>query len=250
MDDDELMAILGRTVDAVRSALDELGDVDRWGLAGTRPGQYFSDIAADAAALEVLLGAGLGVLSEETGLHEAERDIVVVVDPVDGSTNASRGLPWFATSLCAVDGRGPRAALVVNQATRVAFEAVRGRGARVAGRAIAPSETGALNRAVVGLSGFPPRYLGWKQYRALGAAALDLSLVASGSLDAYVDCSRSAHGPWDYLGGVLICREAGAFVADAFDRELVVLEHDARRTPVAAATEQLLQELLDARKSW
>jgi myo-inositol-1(or 4)-monophosphatase len=84
----------------------------------------------------------------------------------------------------------------------------------------------------------------------LGAAALDLSLVASGSLDAYLDCSRGAHGPWDYLGGALICREAGAFVVDAFDRELVVLEHDARRTPVAAATEELLQELVEARKSW
>jgi hypothetical protein len=49
---------------------------------------------------------------------------------------------------------------------------------------------------------------------------------------------------------VLICSEAGAFVADALGRELVVLEHDARRTPVAAATEPLLQELLEARTSW
>jgi fructose-1,6-bisphosphatase/inositol monophosphatase family enzyme len=250
MDDDELMAVLRGAADAVRSALDELGEHDRWGLAGTRPGQYFSDLAADPAALEVLLGAGVGVLSEESGVHEPDRDIVVVVDPVDGSTNASRGLPWFATSLCAVDAKGPRAALVVNQATRVAFEAVRGHGARVDGRAIAPSATTAVTTAVIGLSGFPPRSLGWKQYRALGAAALDLSLVASGSLDAYVDCSRSAHGPWDYLGGMLICREAGAFVADAFDRELVTLEHDARRTPVAAATEQLLDALVDTRKSW
>src|SRR3954468_21904747 len=58
MDDDELMAVLRRTVEAVRSALDGLGELDSWGLAGTRPGQYFSDLAADPAAVDVLLGAG------------------------------------------------------------------------------------------------------------------------------------------------------------------------------------------------
>ena len=250
MDDDELMAVLRKTAAAVRTALDELGELEGWGLAGTKPGQYHSDLAADPAALDVLLGAGCGVLSEESGAHELDREVVVVVDPVDGSTNASRGIPWFATSLCAVDKAGPRAALVVNQATNTVFEAVRGGGARIDGRPIRPSSSAALATSVVGFSGFPPRYLGWKQYRALGAAALDLSLVASGALDAYVDCSRGAHGPWDYLGGVLICREAGAFVVDALDRDLVVLEHDARRTPVAAATEGLLAELLAARKSW
>ena len=68
----------------------------------------------------------------------------------------------------------------------------------------------------------PPGWLGWKQYRALGAAALDLCAVAAGVVDAYIDCSRSAHGPWDYLGGLLVCTEAGAVVADADGRDLVV----------------------------
>ena len=54
---------------------------------------------------------------------------------------------------------------------------------------------------MIGLSGYPPRSLGWGQYRALGAAALDLCAVADGVLDGYVDCSRDAHGSWDYLGG-------------------------------------------------
>src|SRR3954447_8445975 len=95
MDNDELMAVLRRTVEAVRSALDGLGELDSWGLAGTRPGQYFSDLAADPAAVDILLGAGCGVLSEESATDEIDRDVVVVVDPVDGSTNASRGVPWF-----------------------------------------------------------------------------------------------------------------------------------------------------------
>lgn len=242
---DEILHVLAEAAAAIQGAL---GRLDDWGLAGTRAGQYRSDLAADEVALAVLDQAGFGVLSEESGLHAPDRDIVVVLDPVDGSTNASRGIPWFATSLCAVDAEGPAAALVVNLASGVRFEAVRGEGATRDGQPIKPSRCLALDRAIVGLSGYPSRPLGWKQFRALGAAALDLCAVACGTLDAYIDCSVDAHGSWDYLGGLLVCAEAGAFVADAAGRELVVLEHGARRTPLAAGTPALLDEVIAARR--
>lgn len=244
-DDDQVLALLHEAAIAVREALDDLDD---WGLAGTRPGQHRSDLAADAAALEVLDAAGVGVLSEESGLHAAERDIVVVVDPLDGSTNAARGVPWFATSLCAVDGDGPRAALVVDLPHGRTFVAVRGGGASVDGVPLHPSRCTDLGRGVVGISGMPARPLGWRQFRALGAAALDLCAVAEGTLDGYVDCSPDAHGVWDYLGGALVCAEAGAAVADAHGRDLVTLDPAARRTPVAAAGAGLLDQLLAARR--
>ena len=243
--DDVLLAVLSDAAAAVRAALDTLGD---WGPAGTRPGQYHSDLVADAAALEVLRGAGLGVLSEETGPHDTGRDIVVVLDPVDGSTNAARGIPWFATSLCAVDERGARVALVVNQATGERFEAVRGGGAIRNGQPTHPTACTRLGDAVLGLTGYPPLDLGWRQMRSLGAAALDLCSVACGHLDAYVDCSNHAHSPWDYLGGMLVCQEAGARVTEAAGRELVTLGWTDRRVPVAAATPELLAEVLAARQ--
>lgn len=245
MRDDLLLEVLHEAATAVRVALDALVD---WGDAGTRAGQYLSDLAADEAVLSVLDRAGLGAMSEESGLHHGEREVVVVVDPVDGSTNASRGLPWFATSLCAVDRDGPRAALVVDQAGGARFEAVRGGGARVDGKALRPSGAVTLDESIVGLSGYPPWWFGWKQFRALGAVALDLCAVAGGRLDAYVDCSPSAHGAWDYLGGLLICQEAGAVVADAWDRPLVTLDHLDRRTPIAAATPELLAAALHERR--
>jgi fructose-1,6-bisphosphatase/inositol monophosphatase family enzyme len=241
-----LHAVLDETADAIRAAL---GGIDDWGLAGTIPGQYHSDIAADAAAVELLLDRGLGVLSEETGRHHPERAITVVVDPVDGSTNASRGIPWYAISLCAIDDEGPVAALVVNLASGMAFRAERGAGATVDDRPLAPSTKMAMNESLVALSGYPPQYLGWYQFRALGAAALDLCAVAAGVVDAYIDCSWNAHGPWDYLGGVLVCREAGALVVDADGRDLVTLEYTDRRTPVAAGTQSLLDEAVAARHS-
>jgi fructose-1,6-bisphosphatase/inositol monophosphatase family enzyme len=247
MRDDLLLEVLHDTATAVRAALDGLTD---WGDAGIRAGQYLSDLAADEAALAVLDRAGLGAMSEESGLHSGERAVVVVIDPLDGSTNASRGLPWYATSLCAVDGDGARVALVVDQATGTRFEAVRGGGARVDGEPLRPSAASDLGSSIVGLSGMPPRYFGWKQFRAMGAVALDLCAVAGGRLDAYVDCSVGAHGAWDYLGGMLVCQEAGALVDDAWGRSLVTLDHTARRTPVAAATPELQAAVLRERRSF
>lgn len=247
MDDAALLGVLHDAATAVRTALDQLVD---WGIAGTRPGQYRSDLAADAAAVGVLSAAGLGVMSEESGRHAGNQTVVVVLDPVDGSTNASRGLPWFATSLCAVDAAGPRAAVVVDQSSGIRFEATRGGGARVDGEPLTPSSCASLGDAVVGLSGYPPRWFGWRQYRAFGALALDLCAVAGGRLDAYVDCSPGAHGAWDYLGGLLVCQEAGAAVVDAFGRDLVTLDHTVRRTPVAAGTLTLLEETVAARRAF
>ena len=245
LSDDHLVELLHETAIAVRAALDRLDD---WGPSGGRVGQYLSDLAADAAALEVLDDAAVGVLSEESGLHSPDRDIVVVVDPLDGSTNAARGVPWFGTSLCAIDRDGPRAALVVDLPHGRTFTAVRGCGARVDGVPLRPSGCTSLGEALVGISGFPAEPLGWRQFRAFGSAALDLCAVAEGTIDGYVDCNPSAHGAWDYLGGALVCAEAGAAVADAFGRELVTVAHEARRTPVAAATPELLDALVAARR--
>lgn len=243
----DALALLDEAAAAITSTLGALED---WGLAGTVPGQYRSDLAADEVAVALLLDAGVGVLSEETGRHERDRPVTVVLDPLDGSTNASRGIPWYATSLCAVDADGPLAALVVNLVSGTRFDAVRGEGARCDGKPVAPSSKTDLRQALVALSGMPPRWLGWKQYRALGAAALDLCSVGSGMVDGYIDCSRSAHGPWDYLGGLLVCTEAGASVADAQGRDLVVLEHGDRRTPVAAGTAPLLESILVERRTF
>lgn len=245
VDDETLLSVLEGTCDAVAAVLGRLED---WSLAGTRDGQYRSDLVADAVAVAHLLDAGLGVLSEETGLHEPGRELLAVVDPVDGSTNASRRIPWFATSICVLDATGPLAAVVWNQATGTRYDASRGGGARRNGESIATSGATRLDESIVGLSGYPRRYLGWRQYRALGAVALDLCAVADGSLDGFVDCVDTPHGgPWDYLGGLLVCAESGAVAADALGRDLVVRDPALWRSPVAAASPELLDELLAAR---
>ena len=116
-----------------------------------------------------------------------------MVDPVDGSTNASRRLPWFATSLCAVDADGARAAVVVNQATGERFEAVRGGGARRDGVAIRPSPCAAVGEAIVGISGLLPGNLGWRQFRALVRLAPPLCITPE-EVDTLVDIVAASIG--------------------------------------------------------
>jgi len=241
--------MLNSVADSIAGAI---SGVDDWGLSGRRDSQYAADLVADEVALRMLRAAGVGVLSEESGIERPDAAVMVVVDPLDGSTNASRGVPWYATSLCAVDDDGPVAAVVLNLASGVRYEAVRGGGARRNGVPLAAGGSGcsSLAAAIVACSGLAPHHPGWAQFRAFGAAALDLSAVAQGMVDGFADCSADAHGVWDYLGGWLVCREVGIDVVDAFGREMVVLDHAARRTPVAAATPALLDELLVARRTW
>ena len=234
------MAVLDRTVSVIREALDI---VDDWRPMTAKPTQYAIDVAADGPAVDLLAAAGLGVLSEESGLHHPERDITVVIDPIDGSTNASRGIPWYATSLAAVDAAGVRASLVVNQASRERFEAVRGRGARRNGDRIHVTPRTELAGSLVCLCGVPPVHGPWAQGRVMGAAALDICSLACGRFDAYLDNTAGIHGPWDYLGAMLVLTESGGVIEDFEGRDLVHLEHHAKRGPLAASSPELLEQV-------
>jgi myo-inositol-1(or 4)-monophosphatase len=235
---DDILAVLNRTANAISAVLASNTD---WGLSGLRHTQYSVDVNCDNAALAILHDAGCAVLSEEsqrTG-EWGDNDILVVMDPLDGSTNASRGVPWYATALCALDNTGMRASLVVNQASgRDRYWATRGGGAFHNGNPIEPSTCTDIKDAVVGISGLPSFEPGWGQFRALGAAALDICLVADGVIDAWIDFNT--HGVWDYLASLLICQEAGACFVEHQGRDFIVQEHSHRRTPIVAATPELL----------
>ena len=224
----------------VRSSVEGLSSADRLG-GGDRSGQYRLDLVADADVVDSLLASGYNVLSEESGFHDQGASLTVVVDPVDGSTNASRGLPWWASSfslVAEVDGAlTPVASLVADHGSGAVFSAVAGAGAWHNGvrlpllGACRPSE-----EAIVGLNGRCPINLGWAQTRTFGALALDLCCVAEGRLDGYVDAVVGNHAPWDYLGALLVVSECGGVVVDALGQDLCVLDHAARRSPVAAPT--------------
>lgn len=161
------------------------------------------------------------ILSEESGTSPGDSGWRWVIDPLDGTTNFSAGLPLFSVSI-GIEHCGVTMAGVV-YAPRLGemFHAVRGAGARLNGVPVHASATSRLSRAVVA-TGFPvdkdtnpdnnldnlqrilPRVRG---LRRLGSAAIDLSYVGAGFLDAYWELNLH---PWDVSAGLLIAKEAGA----------------------------------------
>lgn len=236
MDDSSLVEVLFAASRAAREALDRLDD---WGPAGVRPGQYRLDLAADLAAVGVLTGAGLSVLSEESGQTEGVLPLMAVLDPIDGSTNAHRGIAAYSTSICVFDEAGPWVGTVVNHLTGARYHAIRGGGAWRDERALRPSGCERPADAVVSLSGEVPGLSVW-QHRTLGCASLELCGVAEGSLDGFILGRRITLHPWDYLAGLLLCQEAGAATGEADGRDPWIASSDPRR-PIAAATEHLLE---------
>ena len=175
-------------------------------------------------------------------------EAVAVLDPVDGSTNASRGVRYFSTSICVVQGGVPVVAVVHDHGSGDRYEAVRGRGAFLNKEQLtvgaAPPR---LENALIAVNGTCLGRSGWAQSRTMGSAALELCYVADRRFDGYVDFSAGL-SPWDYLGSLLVCQEAGIEVHDSQGRDLVVLDHKSRRTPVAASA-PLVAKLMEARST-
>lgn len=165
------------------------------------------------------------ILSEESGLHDGDNEWQWVIDPLDGTTNYSNGLPVFNVAI-GVKHRGETVAGVVfAPALGEMFHAVKGGGAFLNGKPIRCSGKTRLEEAVLS-TGFPydkavnpdnnidraarviPVVRG---LRRLGSAALDISYVGAGFLDGYWEMSLNE---WDVCAGLLIASEAGATWSD------------------------------------
>jgi myo-inositol-1(or 4)-monophosphatase len=146
-----------------------------------------------------------------------------IVDPIDGTTNFSRGYPLYAVSI-ALERQGQVVlGVVYNPVLDECFAAELGTSATLNGEPLQVSATSVLAQAVVA-SGFP--YDAWSNPvdnlaawgrvlkrvhspRCDGSAALDLCHVAAGRLDAYWEIDLE---PWDMAAGALIVQEAGGLV--------------------------------------
>ena len=245
MDPQELLAHFERAARDVGAQVKAL-DPDVRRRRTEKHGQYAVDLVADQAVLDVLHRLPVTVVSEESGTSGTpDADVIVVVDPVDGSTNCAHYLEYWATSICALDHGGMLAALVMNHATGASYTATRGGGAFRDGQRLHASSVRKVEDAMVALSGWPARLLPWQQYRALGCASLALCDLGAGGIDGYID-GGAWHAPWDYLGGLMICREAGAVVIDVGDNDLLTAAASARRQLLGAATPELLAMLKPA----
>jgi myo-inositol-1(or 4)-monophosphatase len=162
------------------------------------------------------------VLGEEKG-GTRRGDTHWIVDPIDGTVNFAHGLPLWCVSIALEQAGELTVGVVYAPMLDWWFEATRGGGARDgAGTVLHVSACPSLDRAMLA-TGFPydlsreNNFAEWEHFqraatcRRLGAAALDLCLVARGWLDGYWERNLAA---WDMAAGALIVVEAGGTVTN------------------------------------
>src|SRR3954470_22604353 len=208
------------------------------------------------------LGVGLCVVSEERGLVEIAGGgpARVVIDPIDGSLNAKRQLPFYSLSIAVADGDDMASVdfgYVANFPTGEEWWAKRGEGAYLDGERLEPAEED-TPLEILGVESAHPWLVAAgsdaiaetraHRLRMIGAIALSLCFVASARFDGML-CLRPSRSV-DAAAGQLIVREAGGAIsfpdAGGDDPLGAGLGLEMRSRVFAGATQEILDGLLGA----
>lgn len=168
---------------------------------------------------------GHDILAEESGGRERSSDYCWIIDPLDGTTNFTHGLPLFCVSI-GLEYKGRIVGGVVYDPNLdEMYTAEKGKGATLNRRKIRVSESSKLIESLL-VTGFPYNLrddpteiithfnnflMEAQAVRRLGSAALDMCYVACGRMDGFWEISLQ---PWDMAAGVLLVEEAGGTFTD------------------------------------
>jgi len=255
------LALCRASVEDVRGVLSDLPTrVEREPVRGIGLGGDETtaiDEAAERAILARFRDTGATIVSEEVGRRDGGAT-VVVIDPIDGSLNAKRGIPFFSVSIAVAEGRrmdDVHFAYVYDFGSGEEWTAARGEGARLDGAplgAVRPKEqieilsfeatlTSLVAEHAAAFTGVAHRL------RVMGSLALSLCHLAAGRVDGV--CSLKEARSVDIAAAQLLCREVGLSV-ELFDdpRPFGEAELDlGQRSRVAAAgTPELCRRIADA----
>jgi len=226
------------------------------------------DMGAEKALIQTLREHEVSctLISEESGIiqiGEHPSNFFVTADPVDGTANAVRGLPFVAISLAvstkpvlgAVD-----VALVADVLRDVIYVAEKDKGAYRNEQRIKPSKTDRLEEAIVGMDFSTLKSLELvnrltnvlqrtRHLRHLGANALEICYVADGTSDAFIDV-RGKLRITDAAAAYLILLEAGGIIATAEGEKLnAPLDPKQRVSFIAAANKSLYDTIMTLMKT-
>jgi len=202
------------------------------------------------------------IVSEECGIVKIGDALkpIVVIDPLDGSTNAIRGYPCYSISIAiALEPRlsGIVAGGVINVITGDLFTAVRGEGAFLNEKSISPSNVTEIEKALIAAdlnvrSRFPNYVVKMSRiieranhFRFIGTDALETCFVAAGICDAFIDL-RGFLRVTDFAAACFIVKEAGGVVVDDKGEFLDLnLKPNERGKFIAACTKELSNAILN-----
>jgi len=256
---EELKLLAHKTVDSiykkVRGAVStdfyKFGSNIGIGADGTVT-KYVDKIAEDAAInLLEKSKSKVNLLSEEVGFLDRGRKYTFVLDPIDGTRNAYRGIPFYAVSL-AVGKSGMsdvEYGIVKNIPTGDVFVAEKKHGAFFNNKCIMIPDLPAkdtISSLALGKN-FDALTLSLAKkdiVRSLGSASLEMCMVAIGALDFYV-VGREYLRVTDIAASALIIREAGGIVTNIDGEQLdMSLSLDDRTSVIAACNEKLLHTIV------
>jgi myo-inositol-1(or 4)-monophosphatase len=256
------LAVCRRAAEAARAAVERQGTVSERAVEMGRGEGGDTTLAVDQAAEDAIfaeldaVGEPLTAISEERGevrLAGGSRT-TLVIDPVDGSLNAKRGLPHASVSIAVADGdcmADVFVGYVAELASPAEWWALRGEGAFAGGRRLPRLEPGPVE--IFGLETARPRLvaeaapaiaaLEAHRVRSLGSVAVTLCLLAEGKLDAMAGLRQVRSV--DVAAGQLIVREAGGetLLPEAGERAPLAL--DMRSRVVAARDRSTAHAVLD-----
>ncbi|MFM8270469.1 MAG: inositol monophosphatase family protein [Pseudomonadota bacterium] len=191
-----------------------------------------ADKAAESYVLKQILRKfpKSSIITEEAGEYPGGRDLIWVIDPLDGTSNYAHGFPWFCVSIGLYEGDKALAGGIYHPVMKEFFFAERGRGSFLNGKKLQVSQCTRFSESLLG-TGF--YYSKKKQLaeemkifhrlnekvlavRRPGSAALDLACVAAGRFDGFWERGLSS---WDVAAGILLVEEAGGKVTDYSGRK-------------------------------
>ena len=175
-------------------------------------------------ALETIL-PGAGFLAEEGTDKKGTNDYQWIIDPLDGTTNFTHGLPPFAISIGLAKGKKMVCGVIYEVTKKECFHSSEGNPAYLNKSEIHVSKIQSLSESLLA-TGFPFYHLDkidpyleiiktflkeTHGIRRLGSAATDLAYVACGRLDGFFEYNLNA---WDVAAGSFIVEQAGGKVTD------------------------------------
>ena len=258
--DEEIKALAQKTVEKIYKTVRKANVTESHSRLGTSIGigadgtstKYIDKIAEDVAVKCIKKSdITVNVLSEEAGFLDFDGKYTFVLDPIDGTRNAYRGIPFYSVSLGIGRSRlsDIEYGIVKNIPSGDVFIAEKNHGAFLNNKRIgAPDLPGKdlLYSLTLGKN-FDKKTLSLAKkdiVRSLGSASLEMCMVATGALDFYV-VGREYLRVTDIAASTLIVREAGGFVKNICGEELEMnLNLDERTSVVAACTEELIQSII------
>jgi len=226
------------------------------GADGT-PTKYVDQLAEDIALKQIKKSKiKVNVLSEEAGFLDFGGDYTFVLDPVDGTRNAYRGIPLYAVSLAIGTEKisDVTYGIVKNIPTGDLFVSEKHHGAFFNGKPIQTCDCPPKDRVsslTLGKNHDDITLSLSKHHivRSLGSASLEMCMVAIGGLDYYV-LGKSYLRVIDIAAATLIVREAGGFVKTIDGAELDMnFTLDERTSLLVACSEEIVEEILAKQKT-